>query len=170
MRRIGPRRSGGLLFSGSVIAVFDSVILEVARGYQGAPLAQVRHGWSRSTTKLQRSLWYVPTNEQEQVLSNEVQERPTISLVVGTAGHIDHGKSSLVHRLTGVHPSRLKEEQERGMTIDIGYAELDVTDQVKAGIIDVPGHEKFIRNMVAGASGVDFVLLVVAADDGVMPQ
>ena len=97
-------------------------------------------------------------------------EKPVVSLVVGTAGHIDHGKSSLIEQLTGTHPSRLKEEQERGMTIDIGYAELPVSAGVTAGIIDVPGHEKFIRNMVAGATGIDFVLLVIAADDGVMPQ
>jgi selenocysteine-specific elongation factor len=93
-----------------------------------------------------------------------------IRAVIGTAGHIDHGKSSLIESLTGTHPSRLKEEQERGMTIDIGYAELDLGNGSSAGIIDVPGHEKFIRNMVAGASGVDFAMLVVAADDGVMPQ
>ena len=95
---------------------------------------------------------------------------PVLRVVVGTAGHIDHGKSSLVEQLTGTHPSRLKEEQERGMTIDIGYAEYPVSERLTAGIIDVPGHEKFIRNMVAGSSGVDLVMLVVAADDGVMPQ
>ena len=97
-------------------------------------------------------------------------ERPVVSLVLGTAGHIDHGKSSLVEQLTGTHPSRLKEEQERGMTIDVGYAEFQVNDGLTAGIIDVPGHERFIRNMVAGASGMDFVILVIAADDGVMTQ
>ncbi len=97
-------------------------------------------------------------------------KEPAIHLVIGTAGHIDHGKSSLVQQLTGQNPSRLKEERDRGMTIDIGYAEFAVNDRIKAGIIDVPGHERFIRNMVAGASGVDFVLLVVAADDGVMLQ
>ena len=98
------------------------------------------------------------------------EDRPVVNVVIGTAGHIDHGKSSLIERLTGTHPSRLKEERARGMTIDIGYAEFPVSEEVTAGIIDVPGHEKFIRNMVAGASGVDFVLLVIAADDGVMPQ
>ncbi|MEE9394272.1 MAG: selenocysteine-specific translation elongation factor [Planctomycetota bacterium] len=96
--------------------------------------------------------------------------KPVVSVVVGTAGHIDHGKSSLIEQLTGTHPSRLKEEQERGMTIDIGYAELPLSETATAGIIDVPGHEKFIRNMVAGATGVDFGLMVVAADDGVMTQ
>ncbi len=103
-------------------------------------------------------------------MSDDHVESPVVSLVVGTAGHIDHGKSSLIERLTGCHPSRLKEEQERGMTIDIGYAEFQVNDKLTAGIIDVPGHEKFIRNMVAGATGIDFVLMVIAADDGVMPQ
>jgi len=97
-------------------------------------------------------------------------ESSIFSIVVGTAGHIDHGKSSLVSRLTGQDPDRLKEEKERGLTIDIGYAELVLGSGAKVGIIDVPGHEKFVRNMVAGATGIDFVILVVAADDGVMPQ
>jgi selenocysteine-specific elongation factor len=91
-------------------------------------------------------------------------------IVIGTAGHIDHGKSSLVHALTGIHPDRLKEEQERGLTIDLGFARMRLPDGRTVGWIDVPGHERFIRNMVAGASGIDLVVLVVAADDGVMPQ
>lgn len=87
-------------------------------------------------------------------------------IVVGTAGHIDHGKSALIKSLTGYDPDRLKEEKERGMTTDLGFAFYgdDVT------IIDVPGHEKFVRHMLAGASTIDFVIFVVAADDGVMPQ
>ena len=91
-------------------------------------------------------------------------------VVVGTAGHIDHGKSSLVRALTGIDPDRLKEERERGMTIDLGFANFALSDGRRVGIVDVPGHERFLRNMVAGASGVDLVVLVVAADDGVMPQ
>ena len=91
-------------------------------------------------------------------------------VVLGTAGHIDHGKSTLVRALTGTDPDRLKEEQERGMTIDLGFANFDLPDGRKVGIVDVPGHERFIKNMVAGASGTDMVMLVVAADDGVMPQ
>ncbi len=91
-------------------------------------------------------------------------------IVIGTAGHIDHGKSTLVRALTGVNPDRLKEEQDRGLTIDLGFAPLTLPDGRKVGIVDVPGHERFIRNMVAGASGIDLVVLVVAADDGVMPQ
>ncbi len=87
-------------------------------------------------------------------------------VIIGTAGHIDHGKTALVHALTGVDTDRLKEEKERGLTIDLGFAHLEE----KATIIDVPGHEKFIRNMVAGVSTIDLVLFVVAADDGVMPQ
>jgi selenocysteine-specific elongation factor len=90
--------------------------------------------------------------------------------VVGTAGHIDHGKSSLVKRLTGIDPDRLKEEKERGMTIDLGFARTRLPDGRTVGIVDVPGHERFVRNMVAGATGIDVVMLVVAADDGVMPQ
>ncbi len=93
-----------------------------------------------------------------------------LNVVVGTAGHIDHGKSSLVKHLTGTNPDRLKEEQERGLTIDLGFASWELPDGRKVGIVDVPGHEKFVKNMVAGATGIDLVLLVVAADDGVMPQ
>lgn len=95
---------------------------------------------------------------------------PVVPLVIGTAGHIDHGKSTLVEALTGTDPDRLKEERERGMTIDLGFARFELPDGRQVGIIDVPGHERFIKNMVAGASGIDLVMLVVAADDGVMPQ
>ncbi|QDU67021.1 selenocysteine-specific translation elongation factor [Engelhardtia mirabilis] len=91
-------------------------------------------------------------------------------VVVGTAGHIDHGKSTLVRALTGIDPDRLKEERERGLTIDLGFANFALADGRRVGIVDVPGHERFVRNMVAGATGVDLVVLVVAADDGVMPQ
>lgn len=91
-------------------------------------------------------------------------------LVVGTAGHIDHGKSALINNLTGHDPDRLPEEQERNLTIDIGFSEYRLSDGYEVGIIDVPGHEKFIKNMVAGAAAIDFVVFVVAADDGVMPQ
>jgi selenocysteine-specific elongation factor len=91
-------------------------------------------------------------------------------VIVGTAGHIDHGKSSLVRFLTGVDPDRLDEERERGMTIDLGFAPYQHTSGATVGLIDVPGHERFIKNMVAGATSVDVVVLVVAADDGVMPQ
>ncbi len=90
-------------------------------------------------------------------------------VIVGTAGHIDHGKSSLVKALTGVDPDRLKEEQLRGITIDLGFAHLDLGD-VQVGFVDVPGHEKFVKNMLAGVGGIDFVLLVVAADESIMPQ
>jgi selenocysteine-specific elongation factor len=92
-------------------------------------------------------------------------------IILGTAGHIDHGKSALVKALTGIDPDRLKEEKERGITIDIGFADLSFPDAgVTIGIVDVPGHEKLIRNMLAGAGGIDMVLLVIAADEGIMPQ
>src|SRR6516162_8473360 len=90
-------------------------------------------------------------------------------VILGTAGHIDHGKTALIKALTGVDTDRLKEERERGISIDLGFARFDGGD-VEAGVVDVPGHERFIRNMLAGAHGIDLVLLVVAADDGVMPQ
>ena len=92
------------------------------------------------------------------------------NVVVGTAGHIDHGKSSLVQRLTGIDPDRLPEEKSRGLTIDLGFAPLTLDNGQRVGIIDVPGHERLVKNMVAGATGIDLVVLVVAADDGVMPQ
>lgn len=91
------------------------------------------------------------------------------SIIVGTAGHIDHGKSSLVQALTGKDPDRLPEEKKRGITIDLGFADLDLGD-VRVGFVDVPGHERFVKNMLAGVHGIDLVALVVAADEGVMPQ
>ena len=90
-------------------------------------------------------------------------------VIVGTAGHIDHGKSAIVRALTGVDPDRLKEEQLRGITIDLGFAHLDLGD-VQVGFVDVPGHEKFVKNMLAGVGGIDFVVLVIAADESIMPQ
>jgi selenocysteine-specific elongation factor len=92
------------------------------------------------------------------------------TLVLGTAGHIDHGKTALVRALTGVDTDRLPEEKRRGITIDLGFARLALDDGVVLGIVDVPGHENFIRNMLAGATGIDLALLVIAADEGVMPQ
>ena len=93
-----------------------------------------------------------------------------IHAIVGTAGHIDHGKTALIRALTGQETDRLKEEQERGISIDLGFAYFSLPDGTRAGIVDVPGHERFIRNMLAGAHGIDLVLFTVAADDGVMPQ
>jgi len=91
------------------------------------------------------------------------------SLIVGTAGHIDHGKSALVRALTGIDPDRLPEEKRRGITIDLGFADLEL-DDLRIGFVDVPGHERFIKNMLAGAHGIDLLALVIAADEGVMPQ
>jgi selenocysteine-specific elongation factor len=91
------------------------------------------------------------------------------NVIVGTAGHIDHGKSALVEALTGTHPDRLEEERRRGITIDLGFAFLAL-DEIRLGFVDVPGHERFVRNMLAGAGGIDLVLLVIAANEGVMPQ
>jgi selenocysteine-specific elongation factor len=93
-----------------------------------------------------------------------------VRLVLGTAGHIDHGKTALVRALTGVDTDRLPEEKARGITIDLGFAPLDLADGTRLSLVDVPGHESLVRNMVAGATGIDLVLLVVAADEGVMPQ
>ncbi|MGQ9705129.1 MAG: selenocysteine-specific translation elongation factor [Actinomycetota bacterium] len=92
------------------------------------------------------------------------------NFIIGTAGHIDHGKTELVKALTGMDTDRLKEEKERGISIELGFASLRLPNGVSAGVVDVPGHEHFVKNMLAGATGFDLVLLVVAADDGVMPQ
>ncbi len=92
-----------------------------------------------------------------------------IRAVIGTAGHVDHGKTTLIQHLTGIETDRLKEEQDRGISIELGFAWLDLPDG-RVAVVDVPGHERFVRQMIAGAAGIDVVLLVVAADEGVMPQ
>ena len=91
-------------------------------------------------------------------------------VIIGTAGHIDHGKSALVAALTGQAMDRLAEERRRGITIDLNFAPLQLAGGNTAGVVDVPGHEDFVRTMVAGASGIDLALLVIAADEGIMPQ
>src|SRR6266699_7012083 len=91
-------------------------------------------------------------------------------IIVGTAGHIDHGKTALVKALTGIDADRLKEEKDRGITIDIGFANLVLDADTTIGFIDVPGHERCIKNMLAGVGGIDMVMLVIAADESVMPQ
>jgi len=91
-------------------------------------------------------------------------------IVIGTAGHIDHGKTALIKALTGIDCDRLKEEKERGITTELGFAHYKLGDDLLIGIVDVPGHEKFVRHMVAGAWGIDMVMLVIAADEGIMPQ
>src|ERR1700759_933862 len=96
------------------------------------------------------------------------------SIVVGTAGHIDHGKTALVKALTGIDADRLEEEKRRGITIDIGFAHLELKDDqgesIRLGFVDVPGHERFVRNMLAGVGGINLVLLIVAADESIKPQ
>src|ERR671937_3271560 len=91
-------------------------------------------------------------------------------MIVGTAGHIDHGKTSLVKALTGIDTDRLEEEKRRGITIDLGFAHLQLTPSLRLGFVDVPGHERFVRNMLAGVGGIDLVLLVIAADESIKPQ
>src|ERR1700756_2924023 len=96
------------------------------------------------------------------------------SVIVGTAGHIDHGKTALVKALTGIDADRLEEEKRRGITIDIGFAHLEMAsasgEALRLGFVDVPGHERFVRNMLAGIGGIDLVLLVIAADESIKPQ
>ncbi|HNS91065.1 MAG TPA: selenocysteine-specific translation elongation factor, partial [Deltaproteobacteria bacterium] len=91
-------------------------------------------------------------------------------VVIGTAGHVDHGKTSLIKAITGIDCDRLKEEKERGLTIELGFASMTLPSGERVGVVDVPGHVRFIRHMLSGASGIDLVLLVIAADEGVMPQ
>ena len=109
------------------------------------------------------------SSEEPRSSATPGEETPT-RLVLGTAGHIDHGKTALVRALTGVETDRLPEEQARGITIDLGFAPLDLEDGLRVGVVDVPGHERLVRTMVAGAVGIDLLMLVVAADEGVMPQ
>ena len=99
----------------------------------------------------------------------EIANLHCTDLILGTAGHIDHGKTSLIRSLTGVDTDRLPEEKRRGITIELGFAELQV-GQYRLGIVDVPGHEKFVRQMLACATGMDLAMLVIAADDSVKPQ
>jgi selenocysteine-specific elongation factor len=96
--------------------------------------------------------------------------KPSKYAVIGTAGHVDHGKTALIKALTGIDTDRLAEEKKRGITIETGFAHMDLPGGLRAGVVDVPGHERFVKNMLAGAAGIDLALLVVAADDGVMPQ
>src|SRR5207249_8378539 len=95
---------------------------------------------------------------------------PLRRFVIGTAGHIDHGKTALVKALTGVDTDRWEEEKRRGITIDLGFAPLPLANGIQASVVDVPGHEGFVKNMLAGATGIDVALLVIAADEGIMPQ
>lgn len=98
------------------------------------------------------------------------ESQPAPNVVLGTAGHIDHGKSSLIKALTGTDPDRLAEEKKRGITIELGFAQLKLPNGTALGVVDVPGHEHFVRQMIAGSTGIDLALLVIAADDGIMPQ
>ena len=120
--------------------------------------------YDRYNVLMQKNLDYLMAcNEQPHM---QVQKR----IILGTAGHIDHGKTSVIKALTGIDTDRLKEEKERGITIELGFASLTLPSGQQLGIVDMPGHERFIDHMVAGASGIDLVLLAVAADEGVMPQ
>ena len=103
-------------------------------------------------------------------MEQSTNTRQVEHIIIGTAGHIDHGKTSLVKALTGIDTDRLPEEKQRGMTIDLGYAYLDLDTGHRVSIVDVPGHERFVKNMLAGATSITLVFFVIAADDGIMPQ
>src|ERR1017187_5750080 len=96
--------------------------------------------------------------------------KPMKNIIVGTAGHIDHGKTALVKALTGIDADRLEEEKRRGITIDLGFAHLQLTPALRLGFVDVPGHERFIKNMLAGVGGIDLLLFAIAADESIKPQ
>src|SRR5262245_4392446 len=102
--------------------------------------------------------------------SSSMRNRGMKNIIVGTAGHIDHGKTALVRALTGIDADRLEEEKRRGITIDLGFAHLQLTPELRLGFIDVPGHERFVKNMLAGVGGIDLVLFVIAADESIKPQ
>ncbi len=99
-----------------------------------------------------------------------MKNRGMKNIIAGTAGHIDHGKTALVRALTGIDADRLDEEKRRGITIDLGFAPLQLTPELRIGFIDVPGHERFVKNMLAGVGGIDLVLFVIAADESIKPQ
>src|SRR5215467_11674166 len=99
-----------------------------------------------------------------------MKSRAMKNIIAGTAGHIDHGKTALVRALTGIDADRLEEEKRRGITIDLGFAHLQLTPELRLGFIDVPGHERFVKNMLAGVGGIDLVLFVIAADESIKPQ
>src|SRR5947207_9697027 len=120
-------------------------------------------GWSRQKRAARASSPRVSSSSPE-------RRHEGRAMIVGTAGHIDHGKTALVKALTGVDADRLKEEKARGITIDLGYAYSDLGDGRQLGFVDVPGHERFVHNMLAGATGIDAALLVVSAAEGVKPQ
>jgi selenocysteine-specific elongation factor len=119
-----------------------------------------------------KSAWpgWVPASGASKPDGTEYRMSETRHFILGAAGHVDHGKTALVTALTGTHTDRLKEEQERGISIELGFAELDLGGGVLLGVVDMPGHEKFVKQMVSGAGGVDLAFLLVAADEGVMPQ
>src|SRR5690242_4812661 len=102
--------------------------------------------------------------------SSRMRSRAMKNIIAGTAGHIDHGKTALVRALTGIDADRLEEEKRRGITIDLGFAHLQLTPELRLGFIDVPGHERFVKNMLAGVGGIDLVLFVIAADESIKPQ
>ena len=152
-------------------------ILDAVRAVRGEPRAAPQQGRSRAQERGRKPAAGEARRGQA-AAGQEGARRPqaalTIvrSIVIGTAGHIDHGKSALVRALTGTDPDRLKEEQARGITIDLGFAHLRRTAgrALNLAFVDVPGHERFVKNMLAGAGGIDLVMLVVAADESVMPQ
>src|SRR5213079_1337866 len=101
---------------------------------------------------------------------SRMRSRGMKNIIVGTAGHIDHGKTALVLALTGIDADRLEEEKRRGITIDLGFAHLNLTPSLRLGFVDVPGHERFVKNMLAGVGGIDLLLFVIAADESIKPQ
>ena len=135
---------------------------------QGGTSLSLRRAWRKSGPRPSQAQGRATPVERNATYSDAAHKR-MLNITLGTAGHIDHGKTALVKSLTGCNTDRLKEEKERGMSIDLGYAPCRLPD-LEVGIVDVPGHESFIKTMVAGACGMDGVILVVAADDGIMPQ
>ena len=125
---------------------------------------------AQTPTSAAPSARFIAASPEKPSLTATIATSQSKHVIVGTAGHIDHGKTELVKALTGIDTDRLAEEKRRGITIDLGFAHLDARPDLKLGLVDVPGHERFVRNMLAGVGGIDLVLLVVAADESIMPQ
>ena len=170
-RRGAPRVGGGAL----PLLELDGPVVALAAPSPDALAAALRAGEPAVVGRIEggRLLLDPRTLTDEEVeLGGDGGGARAVSaaLTLGTAGHIDHGKTALVDALTGVDTDRLPEERERGISIELGYAPLDLPSGRRLSVVDVPGHERFVRTMVAGATGIDLYLMVVAADDGVMPQ
>src|ERR1039458_6207514 len=148
-------------------AVFPYELRSNGKGWGGGH-EEAEALFSHFATPLGRESW--GRREADGGRRPQLYCHPMKSVVIGTAGHIDHGKTALVKALTGIDADRLEEEKRRGITIDLGFAHLQLTPSLRLAFVDVPGHERFVKNMLAGVGGIDLVLFVIAADESIKPQ